>query len=57
MRILAGCNFVLTTGVFLMIAWKALVGVTVVSVLTHFTLLTLLPIIAIGMFVVAFAPR
>ena len=57
MRILAGLNFVLITGLFLTSAWHGLTGVTIVNDFTHITLLTVLPIMAIGMFVVAFAPR
>ena len=57
MRILAGLNFVLITGLFLTSVWHGLTGVTIVNDFTHVTLLTVLPITAIGMFVVAFAPR
>jgi len=57
MRVLAGLNFVLITGLFVITAWHGLTGVTIVNDFTHITLLTVLPMMAIGMFVVAFAPR
>ena len=52
-RILAGLNCVLTTGLFGMTVWQGLTGVTIVNEMTHVMLLTILPMMAIGMFLIA----
>ena len=57
MRILAGFNYVITTFVFLIMVWQAVIGVTVVSEAIHFGLLFFLPIQAISLMCIAFGPK
>ncbi len=53
MRILASVNFLIVTGLLVVTVWKGVIGDIIVNDLTHGTLLTVLPLIAIGMFVIA----
>lgn len=53
MRFLAGLNFCLVMLLFIVAVWLGASGDIIVNDITHFTLLTTLPILAIGMFLIA----
>jgi hypothetical protein len=53
MKIIAGLNFVLVTALFIVTAFWGVTGNIIVNELTHFTLLTCLPMMALSMLCVA----
>ena len=51
-RILAGINFLLFTFILMVLVWHGVLGNIFVSDYVHGMLLTIVPLVAIGMFVV-----
>tara|TARA_R100000995_G_scaffold72602_1_gene41368 strand:- start:587 stop:784 length:198 start_codon:yes stop_codon:yes gene_type:complete len=51
-RILAGINFLLFTFILMVLVWNGVLGNIFVSDYVHGMLLTIVPLVAIGMFVV-----